>query len=420
MEAVDRALAALLRRDVLGDAVEVSLEAPNRPWSQGVTKPTINLFLFDVRENLVRREVMVEPVRDASGAVVGRRPPPTRYDLFYILSCWGTPVELEHQILSAVIASLGTYDKLPDDLFGPDAPPHGCFLSTVAGMKRGMLPMFGGELRMQLDLAVTVPLVAPSVAVAGPPVREPARIQVNGRSPEEIADVRRRTTRLPAPRVPHADPFAPTRAAIAAAVEAMPPPKPPPPAGPPGKQPPGAPGQRPPGAPGQRPPGAPPAGQQRPPGAPPAGQRPAGQPPAGAPPAGAPPAGSAAGCRRSPRLRRRNPLQLLRVALAQAAQAQSALAQAVAGLSTLLPAPAPAPAQLLPHQHLLPQPRPTAPHAACCARARTDRAERHPPSRPRARRPTDCTKGQARRVSPGPATALSRRVAHQAGPPAGR
>ena len=108
MEAVDRALAALLRRDVLGDAVEVSLEAPNRPWSQGVTKPTINLFLFDVRENLVRREVMVEPVRDASGAIVARRPPPARYDLFYILSCWGTPVELEHQILSAAIASLGT------------------------------------------------------------------------------------------------------------------------------------------------------------------------------------------------------------------------------------------------------------------------------------------------------------------------
>ena len=256
MEAVDRALAALLRRDVLGEAVEVSLEAPNRPWSQGVTKPTINLFLFDVRENLARREVMVEPVRDASGAVIARRPPPARYDLFYILSCWGTTVELEHQVLSAAIASLGSYDKLPEDLFGPDAPPHGCFLSTVAGMKRGMLPMFSGEMKMQLDLTVTVPLMAPSVAVAGPPVREPARIQVNGRSPEEIADVRRRTARLPSPRVPNADPFAPTRAAIAAAVEAMPPlPPPKPPAGPPGKQPP--PGQRPPGAPAGRCPASP-------------------------------------------------------------------------------------------------------------------------------------------------------------------
>ena len=353
MEAVDRALAALLRRDVLGEAVEVSLEAPNRPWAQGVSRPTINLFLFDVRENLARREVMVEPVRDASGAVVARRPPPARYDLFYILSCWGTPVELEHQILSGVIASLGSYDKLPEDLFGPDAPPHGCFLSTVAGMKRGMLPMFGGELRMQLDLAVTVPLVAPSVAVAGPPVREPARIQVNGRSPEEIADVRRRTARLPSPRVPDSDPFAPTRAAIAAAVEAMPPQKPPPPPGPPGKQPP--PGQRPPGAPGQRPPGAPPGAPagQRPSGAPPAGQRPPGAPPAGAPqpgqrPPGQPPAGAPQPGQRPAAAQpaaAANPLQLLRVALAQAAQAQSALAQAVAGLSTLLPAPAPVPAQ---------------------------------------------------------------------------
>lgn len=321
MEAVDRALAALLRRDVLSDAVEVSLEAPNRPWTQGITKPTINLFLFDVRENVARREVMLEPVRDATGAVVARRPPPSRYDLFYIVSCWGCSVEVEHQVLSAAIASLGSYDKLPADLLGLEAAPHGCFLSTVAGMKRGMLPSFGGEMKMQLDLAVTVPLMTPAVTVAGPPVREAARIQVNGRSHEEIADVRRRATRLPAPRVPGTDPFAPTRAAVAAAVAAMPPPKPPPPAGPPGQRPPG-----------QKPAGPPPAGQ-RPPGQPPAGAPPAGQRPAGAPPPAAAPA---------------NPLALLRVALAQAAQAQSALAQAVAGLTTLLPAPAPAPAPTQP------------------------------------------------------------------------
>jgi hypothetical protein len=326
MEAVDRALTQLLRRDVLGNAVAVSLEAPNRPWSQAVTRPTVNLFLFDVRENLVRREVMLEPVRDASGTIVTRRPPPSRYDLFYVVSCWGCPVELEHQVLSAVIASLGTYDRLPPDLFGPDAPPHGCFLSTVAGMKRGMLPMFGGELKIQLDLGVTVPLVASAVAEAGPPVREAARIRVDGRSREEIAEVRRRTSRLPAPRVPGSDPFAPTRAALAAAVEAMPPPKPPPP-GPPGQPGGRPPGQRPPGGPGQRPAGAPPAGQ-RPAGAPPAGQRPAGAPAAGQRPAGALPAAPA------------SPLAALRLALAQAAQAQSALAQAVAGLATLLPAPA--------------------------------------------------------------------------------
>ena len=134
MPAVDRALAALLRRDVLGEAVEVSLEPPNRPWTTAVAKPTVNLFLFDVRENVSRREVMVEPIRDATGAVIGRRPPPTRYDLYYVLSVWGCPVEVEHQILSAAIGSLGAYDVIPPDLLGDDATPYGCVLTMAPGM----------------------------------------------------------------------------------------------------------------------------------------------------------------------------------------------------------------------------------------------------------------------------------------------
>jgi len=309
IETVDRALSELLRRDVLGDAVAVSLEAPNRPWTQGVTEPTVNLFLFDVRENLSRREVMLEPVRDASGAVVARRPPPARYDLFYILSVWGCSTEVEHQVLSAVVASLGSYDLIPPAVLGgTDEPSHGCLLSTAGGMKRGMLPTFGGEMKVQLELSVTVPIALPSAAVAGPPVREAAHISVSSRSPEDIAEARRRRGVLPAPRVPDADPFVATRASLAAAVAVMPPPpKPPSPPQPPGGRPPGA---RPPGAPGAGP------GQQ---GAP-AGARPPGAPAASAPAAG-------------------NPLAALRVALGQAAQAQASLAQAVAGLATLLPAP---------------------------------------------------------------------------------
>jgi hypothetical protein len=340
MPAVDRALTSLLRRDVLGDAVAVSFEPPNRPWTSAVAKPTVNLFLFDVRENVSRREVMLEPVRDETGAVIGRRPPPTRYDLFYILSVWGCPVEVEHQILSATIASLGAYDLIPPDLLGDAATPYGCFLAMAPGMKRGMMPSFGGEMKIQLDLFVTAPLVLPSVVVAGPPVREHARIRVLDRSPEDIADERRKRARVPAARMADPDPFAVTRARLEAAVEAMPPPKPPGPpggpAGPSGQRPPGAPaGQRPPGAPaGQRPPGAPsgPGG----PGGPP-GQRPPG--------AGGPPAQS--------------PLAVLKVALGQAAQAQAALAQAVSAVAGLLPAPQPAPAAQQPQG--VPQPPQGAP-----------------------------------------------------------
>jgi len=74
MNAVSHALVQL-RGEVLGEAVPVSLDAPNRPWTQAAGRPTVNLFLYDVRENLARREVMLEPVRDSSGVVVRRRDP---------------------------------------------------------------------------------------------------------------------------------------------------------------------------------------------------------------------------------------------------------------------------------------------------------------------------------------------------------
>lgn len=330
IQVVDRALADLLRRDLLGDAVPVSLDAPNRPWSAGITRPTVNVFLFDVRENLARREVMHEPVRDANGTVRARRPPPTRYDLFYVASVWGCPTELEHQLLSALVACLGSYDVLPAELLGDAGGRHAYHLSTAGGMKRGMLPMFGGELKMQVDLAVTAPVSAVLDGVAGPPVREAARLRVLAAAPDQIAAVRGRGPSVPAARVGDADPFRPAREAIAAAVAALPPP-PAAAASSPGKQPAGP---RPAGAPGQpRPAGAP--EQPRPAGAP-AQPRPAAGP-------GQPRAGGAVGTAGAP-----HPLVLLRAALTQAAQAQAALAQAAASLASLVPAPAATPAAAKP------------------------------------------------------------------------
>jgi Pvc16 N-terminal domain len=236
MNSVNHALRELLRRDVLGEAVPVSFDAPNRPWTQGAVLPTLNLFLYDVRENLARREVMLEPVRDSNGAIIGRRPPPTRYDLYYVLSVWGCPIELEHQLLTAVVVTLGGYEVLPPELFEkPDPNAPSSFLTTASGMKRGMLPMFSGELKMQVELTVTTPVPTPAETfVAGPPVREPARISVLSQSPDEIAARRKMALRMPRPRTAGDDPHEATRTAIAEAVAALPPPPPPKPPAPAG------------------------------------------------------------------------------------------------------------------------------------------------------------------------------------------
>src|SRR6266704_4021430 len=77
---LDESLRALVRRDALnGSGVDVSFEAPTRDWSARRNTPTVDLYLYDIREDLARREVAWEEVRDETGRVTERRPPPRRF-----------------------------------------------------------------------------------------------------------------------------------------------------------------------------------------------------------------------------------------------------------------------------------------------------------------------------------------------------
>ena len=72
----DQALLAVTKTRVLGNAaVAVTFDPPARPWIQALKTPAVNFFLFDIRENTHRRDVMYEQIRDEEGRVVGHRPP---------------------------------------------------------------------------------------------------------------------------------------------------------------------------------------------------------------------------------------------------------------------------------------------------------------------------------------------------------
>ena len=75
---VDESLRVLVRRDALnGGDVDIAFDAPTRDWSARRNTPTLDLYLYDIREDLVRREVMWDEVRDERGRVTVRRPPAT-------------------------------------------------------------------------------------------------------------------------------------------------------------------------------------------------------------------------------------------------------------------------------------------------------------------------------------------------------
>ena len=113
---VDATLKELLVQKMPLDvsAVDVSFDMPNRDWSDRVVKPTLNLFLYDVRENHELRSNQHSLVRN--GAVGSERQAPVRMDLTYLISAWTTDISDEHQLLGRVLTTLLRFPLLPDEV----------------------------------------------------------------------------------------------------------------------------------------------------------------------------------------------------------------------------------------------------------------------------------------------------------------
>ncbi len=115
---VDEVLRKLLTReiDIQKNEVEITFDQPRREWSSRLSKPTINLFLFDIRENLRLRvaEQYTTITRPDGNAEVRRNP--VRIDLRYLMTAWVKDAEDEHLLLSSALMGLLRNPFLPEDL----------------------------------------------------------------------------------------------------------------------------------------------------------------------------------------------------------------------------------------------------------------------------------------------------------------
>ena len=183
---VDESLRALVRRDALnGSGVEVAFDAPTRDWVARRNSPVVNLYLYDIREDLSRRDTAWVDVRDASGRVTERRLPPRRYRLSYLVTAWTNRPEDEHRLLSALLSGFVRHEYFPAELLqgsleGEEIP----VLLTVALPPEDDRKIadtwsaLGGELKPSLDVVVTAPLNIARSIEAGPPVLEELRLAV--------------------------------------------------------------------------------------------------------------------------------------------------------------------------------------------------------------------------------------------------
>jgi len=182
---VDEVLRTLLRGGALaGSGVEVDFDAPTRDWAARRNSPTINAYLYDIREDVARRQTGQLPVVDERDVVVKRRRPPRWFRLSYLITAWTKKAQDEHRLLSATLATLLPHELLPPDrLPGPLGALGMTVPLSVSGNRtesRSLAEIWsalGGELKPSLDLVATVPFPAYPDYDAGPPVTEGAVVR---------------------------------------------------------------------------------------------------------------------------------------------------------------------------------------------------------------------------------------------------
>ena len=175
---VDTALLNLLREG-LPKGTEVRVGPPDADGRPA--RPSVNLFLHDVREDLARRFTEPEPVRGSNGRMTSRVVPHRRFQLSYLVTAVAADQAAEHRLLSEALRVLGGRERMPREHLVGGLAQLGVPVYLALWPVREGAPVqtppdiwsaLGVALRPSIDLQVTTPLVPAVVEELGPPVVE--------------------------------------------------------------------------------------------------------------------------------------------------------------------------------------------------------------------------------------------------------
>ena len=121
IDAIDEALQSLLTRglEIKNDEIDIALEQPKREWSARLNRPTLNIFLFDMRENVrlrTKSPAIRSGARNGGGGLINQAIQPIPIDLHYIITAWANEPLDEHRLLARALSVLYRYPTLPEDL----------------------------------------------------------------------------------------------------------------------------------------------------------------------------------------------------------------------------------------------------------------------------------------------------------------
>jgi hypothetical protein len=175
---LDEALRTLLKAE-LGkhgfEGVDIGFDAPSKEWSGKLTNPTVDLFLYDLREAVDRATVSLGETRGNGGGRV--TPPPLRLELTYAVTAWTKAVEDEHRLLSQVLAVLFSHKNLPEEVLAKQSDGGSQLrdIETSVGRPREEKADFwsavGGQYKASIDFVVHLTVESGARIERGPEVR---------------------------------------------------------------------------------------------------------------------------------------------------------------------------------------------------------------------------------------------------------
>jgi hypothetical protein len=177
---LDETIKKLLVEDlpIKNGEIDVKFDQPKREWSAKLVKPTVNFYLYDVRENTQLRRSQFDPAGNGNAReMISRmKKAPHRIDCYYMITTWAAEPEDEHRLLTRTLMSLFRYPNLPEHLLqGTLQNPRFPLNTLVARHDKLTNPAevwsaLDNEMRPSVSYTVTLAL-DPWSEVTGPIVR---------------------------------------------------------------------------------------------------------------------------------------------------------------------------------------------------------------------------------------------------------
>jgi hypothetical protein len=154
----------LIKRGGINPAeVDISFDMPERQWSMTVSKPTVNVYLYDIHENLDLRNYEWSVARSNGSSTKARAP--RRVDMAYLITVWTNDTVDQHRLLGHVLTVLFKYPELPEDLLAGSLRNLAWPIHAVAAQPDGVMrntadfwSALDNNLKPSINYVITVPV----------------------------------------------------------------------------------------------------------------------------------------------------------------------------------------------------------------------------------------------------------------------